>query len=125
MSNMMTKEQKINDGNILIAEEIMNTRYLCLHPITIEKIKSQEIPDIDAERMNYHIFWDSLIPVVEKLESLHYWVTICLNECFISDMNKSDFPEIVAITKDEADTKIEAVWKACVEAAKYIKQNKN
>lgn len=69
--------------------------------------------------LQYHTSWDWIMQVVEKMESLHYWVNICLKECTVTDCNVSSFPEIVNIGKDEADTKIEAVWLAVVAFVKW------
>ena len=66
----------------------------------------------------YDLSWDSLMPVVEKIESIlpnDNVVTIHYKDC------------IIPVAQDEfdvcmcAETKIQAVWLACVDFAKWHK----
>ena len=72
--------------------------------------------------LHYHSDWNWLMPVVEKIESLGYKVDI-------SKWENSQYCGIYLngkkIAGNETNTKIEAVYNACIEFIKwYITQNK-
>lgn len=71
------------------------------------------------DRLYYHIYWDWLMPVVEKIESLGYLF-------FISDLkieiaNKKEYPN-KSKNYFVPGTKLNAVFTACVEFIKWYNQ---
>jgi len=73
----------------------------------------------------YHISWDWLMPVVEKIENLHdgeYFFDICGRRSRISIMvnhNTDDNATIVEFHALNSSSKMEAIWLSVVE---FIKQ---
>ena len=68
------------------------------------------------EELQYHLDWNWLMEVVEKIESLGYDSQILKNTCYFFDC---DFQET------KGNTKREAVYNACVKFIKwYNQQNK-
>lgn len=98
----MDKEQ----GNKLI-REFMNHGYLSV-------------------RYQYHLNWQYLMPVVEKIEIIdgyRYYVKIIQSCCFIHECNNSDKQIVFSISKK---TKIEAVYDCVVDFITwYNKSNPN
>lgn len=84
-----------------------------------------KIAGIDAPKENelkFHISWDWLMLVVEKIESLkESWeVDIFGNSCEIGIPKKFNIDEIMF----EAETKIKATYKAVVTFIKWYNENK-
>lgn len=120
-------EEKYLKGNKLIAE----FRF----PNAIEEYNSGSI-DVEGgilhvgtlifgqfELMRYHSSWDWLMPVVQKIEDLGYWVEIRDVFCTISNNRVG-----IKYLKDDISThkksKIEATWFTVVEFIKWYNKNK-
>tara|TARA_R100000773_G_scaffold19589_1_gene17598 strand:- start:852 stop:1127 length:276 start_codon:yes stop_codon:yes gene_type:complete len=89
---------ELTNNNKLIAE-FMNHEYRC-----------------DAHGNTYHNSWDWLMPVVERIESLGYWVN--RNDGDVTIYNKND---IVVITPMSSGG-IDMMYKAVIE---FINQYNN
>ena len=100
---------EIQQGNKLIFEYVTNKTY-------------ESLPDnIFDDLTPYHKYWDWLMPVVEKIDNIRLQdkkgyaqsvdFSIFSNICTIETGGYTSFT-ICTIIKD---TKIEAVWTACVE----------
>ena len=78
--------------------------------------------------LKYHKDWNSLMKVVEKIESLNYRVTINFSNCFIETYTgnlKVDYGEI-EITSSYGDNKLEVTYNAIIEFINhYNNLNKN
>lgn len=74
--------------------------------------------DIEIETLQYHSSWDWLMPVVEKIESLGYRVTIVKHICRI-DLNEES-----KLLISEDIKKIEAVYTVCFKFIQWYNQNK-
>lgn len=75
------------------------------------------------EILHFDSDWNWLMKVVEKIESLGYWIEIhggTINRCLIGSINSSY--ESFEVTKN---TKIEAVYNACIDFIKWWNENKN
>ncbi len=98
------KEKEIINSNKLIAEFMgKNTNLRFIDPY------------------GYHCSWDWIMPVVEKIESIGYPVTInCHKSCYINITSK----DASHIMVDFAETKIEAVYNAVVEFIKWFNEHK-
>lgn len=106
----------MNVDNKLIAEfmellEISNETY----PILYKDKNSDEwfAPD----ELKYHTDWNWLMEVVEKIESLNFIVYIETNYCQL--YNATNHEELI---KSIYSTKIESVYKACVEFVKWYNE---
>lgn len=64
--------------------------------------------------LKYHLSWDWLIPVVEKIEDLNYGFEIIGNYCKIGNNTNIQCSQ---------PTKIQAVYNACVEFIKWYNEN--
>ncbi len=73
----------------------------------IHKFMNPE-PNFD-EMLFYDVSWDSLMPVVEKIEK-QYEVSIIGNECEIAETGY----EWKSICRSNSDSKINAVWQTVV-----------
>jgi hypothetical protein len=117
------------DGNIAIAKLMglyFNGKYYEPITRTEEEVEDKKL-DIDVYAIfyggkrkqitpQYHEMWAWLMPVVEKIESLGGIVTIRGNTCEVQFKfggigNHSVF-----------EKKIDAIWNACVEYAKWYKK---
>ena len=117
--------KNIIENNKIIAE-FLNVK---MHPCeTIEKFKFLPMEERGlyngyfVDELKYHEDWNWLMVVVEKIESLGYKVDI-------SKWENSQYCGIYLngkkIAGNETNTKIEAVYNACIEFIKwYITQNK-
>ena len=68
----------------------------------------------------YDTDWNWLMEVVEKIESLDYWVEILggyYNQCNIGKQNN-----IKNLIERDSETKIEAVYNACIEFIKWYNE---
>ena len=109
----------ITENNKLIAEFLGYIDNGCsedgflIHPITNY--------DVEISSLKYHEDWNWLMVVVEKIESLGYKVDI-------SKWENSQYCGIYLngkkIAGNETNTKIEAVYNACIEFIKWY-NNKN
>lgn len=70
--------------------------------------------------LKFHTDWNWLMEAVEKIESLGYDVFINTTVCRITDCGQTDF-EIEEFTNN---SKIEAVYNACVEFIKWYNEQK-
>jgi hypothetical protein len=77
----------------------------------------EEVMDAIAGYAKYHSSWDWLMPVVEKIEALGYDVEIGSQYVRIDDGLDEGF----GIDSWNSGSKIEAVFTACVEFAKWYK----
>ena len=104
---MVNKE--ILDGNKLIAEFVSGKMIVeNYHGINIIKFPNESIFDLNG--LKYHSSWDWLMPVVEKIENvLNGEVSVIISEasCGIN------YCAIYSVSV-ESNTKIEAIWLACV-----------
>ena len=77
---------------------------------------------VKVEYLQYHISWDWLMPVVDKIESFGYCVFIQNDCCWIKVGRAGmEMPYISHLS----NTKIESVYKACLELIKIEKLNHN
>ena len=82
---------------------------------------------------NYHSSWDCLMPVVEKIESLGYKTSIIksmvdLNIMLIKDREDNHYREHSSFEIEHTlygNTKIEAVYNACVDFILWYNPNKS
>lgn len=75
--------------------------------------------DEHISELNYHFDWNLLMAVVEKIESCEneVMVKISAGYCIIDDINGNEI-------EFESDTKIGAVYGACVEFIEWYNKNK-
>ena len=99
----------------------------------------------NLDRMCYHSSWDWLMPVVEKIESLgfsvsinngscsvlfldndHYVIRVAYNEDghFINRYLPEDYDWYHTVSEKQTITKIEALWVAVIEFIKWYNENK-
>lgn len=98
----MTQEE-INKGNRLI-EDLMGSTI----KIDQEDVKDIPLAFLQLEDMKFHLAWKWLMPVVIKIEDdLGYSVLIKDKACMVVVDDDTTF-------EFEAETKMEAVWKAIV-----------
>jgi len=71
---------------------------------------------MSLEELDFRYSWDSLMVVVEKIESLGYPVDIFKTAVSI---HKTGGESVVDISGKEFESKIEAVYKACIEFIKW------
>lgn len=71
----------------------------------------------------YHKSWDWIMPVVEKIESLGLKVEIFQDSCDISNKGAYKDDDCVVEPATE-DTKLEAVYVACVRFVYWFNKNK-
>lgn len=114
---MITEKQKI-EGNTAIA--LFDG--WDLHPEKSDLIWKSESTMRLISSCDYHDSWDWLMPVVEKIESLRFTsLVIADKRCSILNIDTGFLADI----KDEADTKIEAVWLAVVAFCKWYNEQKS
>ena len=117
MGNQMT--EGIKEGNKLIAR-FLNWREVGANdPDTwVEGVFVS--PDNEGwfpEDLNFQEDWNSLVPVIERIESLGLRVIIQYNSCLIYSA-KYDNRNVTA------DSKIRATWTAVVDFIQWLNQNK-
>lgn len=77
--------EEIIKNNILIATKLMGMEFTPTNTILLDKtVKPQRA--FRPEDLDYHKNWNSLMPVVEKVEDLGYGVTIYRKGCQINDV---------------------------------------
>lgn len=111
---MNTTENNIRETNVLIAE------FMGINKLSSNVLKKALLSDLD-----YHLSWDSLMPVIEKIESLKenlhsLDVQMCVDRIAIL-VNAS--PLYVDIRQFSKKSKIEAVYKAVIEFIKWYNEN--
>lgn len=72
----------------------------------------------ESSELKYHCDWNWLMPVVEQIEQTSEFTGVLIypRGCEIYEENLFSF-------SIDSDTKIKAIWTACVEFAKFKKQN--
>lgn len=104
--------QEITDGNTLISDFMGST--IKIHQ---DDVKDIPLAFLKLEDMKFHLAWKWLMPVVVKIEDdLGYTVNISGKTSEVSVDEDTVF-------KSEADTKIEAVWRAVVDFLEWHKEN--
>lgn len=106
---MSTIENGVQENNKLIAEFM-----------EIDKISSNVLREAMLNDLEYHSDWNELMKVVEKIEELGFWVDISGSQykhCRIGIMNSFN----PFINKSE-NSKIEAVYNACLDFIKYYNE---
>ena len=76
---------------------------------------------VELDKLKFHSNWNWLMEVVEKIESLGYWIEILggvHNVCRIGITNNIE--DFICL---DNETKIEAVYNACVEFIKFYNEN--
>lgn len=108
---MALTHQEITDGNSLINNLMGST--IKIHQ---DDVKDIPLAFLKLEDMKFHLAWKWLMPVVIKIESdLGHTIEIAGKTCVV----KAEDQEF----KAEADTKMEAVWRAVVDFLKWNKEN--
>jgi hypothetical protein len=113
-------KQEILEGNKLI-EKFMGKE----HDELCWKLLPKNIIHL-PQYFKYHLSWDWLMPVVEKIEKINRYneyypdtVTIWKDCCKISDGNNGN--ELVCVYS--GTTKIEATWLAVIDFIKWYNKN--
>lgn len=73
-----------------------------------------------ADNLNYHLSWNWLMPVVEKIESLGYEFTIVENRCKVSNNTDHSVEELFHI--ETIGSKLDTTYDAVVQ---FINQYNN
>lgn len=109
---MALKHQEITDGNRLISQFMGSTI-----KINQDDVKDIPLAFLKLEDMKFHLAWKWLMPVVIKIEDdLEHSITIKNKTCIVTVDEDTKF-------ESEAQTKMEAVWKAVVQFLKWNKEN--
>lgn len=74
---------------------------------------------------DFHLYWDWLMPVVEKIESLGYWFNIKKNHVTVAWDNKTTLDSKMIHSEFGDLSKIERVYSCVVEFIKYYNYNEN
>lgn len=113
-------EEQIKN-NILIAEFLVNNEgnLVKIRDGVYSTIDDNEVPDDDLtiNDLKYHKDWNCLMEVVEKIENHNEFCNILFtpNGCAIDVNIENGFHYSI-----DCDTKIEAVYKACIEFIKWF-----
>lgn len=109
---MALTHQEITDGNKLISQFMGSTI-----KINQDDVKDIPLAFLKLEDMKFHLAWKWLMPVVIKIEEDHgYSISIENKSCRVSVDEETTF-------ESEAETKMEAVWKALVAFLEWNKEN--
>ncbi len=109
---MALKHQEITDGNTLINDFMGST--IEIHQ---DDVKDIPLAFLKLEDMKFHLAWKWLMPVVIRIEDdMDHSVRIEGKTCRI----RVDDNHVI---ESEADTKMEAVWRAIVDFLKWNKEN--
>jgi hypothetical protein len=103
------KKEEIIKGNKLIAEFDGRVNKMCHDNTT-------------ASPYNYHTAWDWLMPVVEKIESLGYTVTIAGVLCKVHRVLDMDNPMVSWVLGDKTRKK-ELVYTTVTDFIKWYNKN--
>lgn len=113
----MTTEQSIIENNKVIAEFMGVEKHLI-------NANGERWAFKNFKYNRYHTDWSLLMPVVEKIESLNevcdFNINYCSvygNEVHVSNLFKNTFQPYT----EKAETKIEAVYNACLKFIQYYK----
>lgn len=86
--------------------------------LLIAQFMGRDIVEINPEELNYHKSWDSLMPVVEKIEEIYGQdIIIFGHNCFLHITTDND--DFVTSHSDHSDTKFLAIYKSVVDFIKY------
>lgn len=107
---MNTTENNIRETNVLIAEFMGYQTYKFRNLTFVFYSENNHRAESD---LHYHDFWDWLMPVVEKIESLSS------NQNVIDWSRQSKNIFDIKLT----ESKIEAVYKAVIEFIKWYNEN--
>lgn len=117
------KNKEIIDGNKLIAE-FMGWQKSIYENLPDRMYKDNYSIGKPINQFEYNSSWDSLMPVVEKIETINRYneyypdmVTIWKNCCKINDGNNGN-----ELFCNYATTKIEAVYRTVIEFIKWYNQ---
>ena len=103
---------EITNGNRQISEFMGST--IKIHQ---DDVKDIPLAFLKVGDLKFHLSWKWLMPVVVKIEDdLGYTVTISEKACRVSVDDDTVF-------ESEADSKMEAVWKAVVDFLGWHKEN--
>lgn len=71
----------------------------------------------------YHYSWNSIMPVVEKIESMDrsIYIEIGNKVCCVSKLNPNNITQYEIYSTHIGKTKIEAVWLAVIEFIQWFK----
>jgi len=108
----------IEENNKLIAEFLGYETYKMNGVLNVEYSENNIRTIQDT---HYHIDWNWLMEVVEKIESLGYDVFINTNICRITDVGQNIFEDIECFVNNN---KRQAVYNACVEFVKWYNGQK-
>lgn len=109
---MALNHQEVTDGNRLISQFMGSTI-----KINQEDVKDIPLAFLKLEDMKFHVAWKWLMPVVINIEEdLGYSITIENRTCRVMVDDNTFF-------ESEAETKMEAVWKAVVDFLEWNKIN--
>lgn len=76
-----------------------------------------------ADFVNYNTSWDWLMPVVEKIENdTPIYINICENCCIIDTAEDLRNPKDEPLIRVDADTKLEATYRAILEFINWYKK---
>ena len=80
------------------------------------------LPPNSLNNLHFHSDWNWLMEVVEKIESLHVANSVVIGgkHCFINIHDK--YRNELIYFKSQENTKIEAVYNACLEFIKYYNE---
>lgn len=92
-------DKEIQEGNVLISNFMGDVTGDPAEWVTTDKRF--------VDKLKYHSSWEWLMPVVEKIEGLGYFVSINGNNCLITDERRS----LIAHTQ-RFETKIQTVLQA-------------
>lgn len=118
------------ENNKLLAEFLQFKRYSIKgkNDGYIVQFREGQIPvNTCGANLIFHSDWNWLMQIVEKIESLGYWVQIKRNHCFIENFgnsyeakqNNTFFINQVQWGKN----KLHATYNACTEFVKYYNEN--
>lgn len=123
--------KNIIENNKLIAEFLVKNEggLVKLEENIFSTIDEFEIPDdyLTLKDLKYHKDWNWLMEVVEKIERFegenrYAMYNVDIQQCFVEIIENHTYETIINI---DANSKIEAVYNACVEFIKwYNEQNK-
>lgn len=124
------KEQEILEGNKLIAlfmQETINQsgKHINLNEDHPMFKKYGSICGMYQHSECYHSSWDWLMPVVEKIEALGFWVNIKKNHVSICWDNKGTTDSKMVHSEWGDQSKIQRVFTCVVSFIRWYKYNEN
>lgn len=102
----------MKDSNTLIAEFMGKTVYPIKGTPEFKKWKG-ELCDYDLSEIKYHISWDWLMPVIQKIRELSVWD---------DDINSYGF-QFDQVLFNYIDSEISTVYADCVKFIEWHNQN--